>query len=304
NIADLDNDGVPEIVLGASVFSADGKLLWEGNVGRGSTGHGVYSVVADLDGDGKQEVIAGRTAYSSTGQVLWTYGSADGYPIVIDVENDGTPEIVLRTDVAKIVVLDRLGKAKYGPFTIPNPPQDACPASISAADFDGDGRPELAVPAGNAMHMMKPATGQIVWSKPIDDYSGQCGASGTAAFDFEGDKIAEVVYHDSTALYAFRGSDGTIVYQEPRTSATIFETPVIADIDNDGHADILTTQDRGAGLKMLNNVTNDWVATRRIWNQYGYHVTNVSEGGAIPRIETPSWTKLNAYRANEPRCSP
>jgi hypothetical protein len=305
SVADLDNDGAPEIVIGASVFSADGRLLWEGSSGRGTAGHGVFSVVADLDGDGRQEVVAGKTAYSATGQVLWTHGATDGLPIVIDVEADGKPEVVLRTDLHSLVVLDGAGNKKYGPHALPNTPQGACLSSISAADFDGDGKPELAVPAGDAIVMME-ATGAVKWTHPIDDFSpnGQCGASGAAAFDFEGDGVFEIVYHDSRNVYAFRGTDGTVVFKDGRFSATIFETPVIADVDNDGHADILMTQDAGPGLTLLNNSTNDWVGTRRVWNQYAFHVTNVAEGGAVPRIEPPGWKKVNGYRVNEPRCVP
>ncbi len=32
-----------------------------------------------------------------------------------------------------------------------------------------------------------------------------------------------------------------------------------------------------------------WVATRRIWNQHTYHVTNVYEDGTVPVVEPASW---------------
>lgn len=300
SIADLDADGSPEIVLGASAFDANGKLLWEGTAGQGSTGHGPISVVADLDGDGKSEVIAGNSAYRADGTVYWTYGASDGLSIVVDTDADGSPEIVLRTDSTEFVVLNSNGTKKHGPVTFASA-QGACAAAISAADFDGDGRPELAVPAGDTFYLFKP-DGRVMWQKAIDDYTNQCGASGASAFDFEGDGKYDAVYHDQNQLYVFSGANGTVIYSAPRYSATIWEVPVIADVDNDGHADILITQSSSPGLKLMNNSTNDWIATRRIWNQHTYHVSNIAESGAVPRVEGAGWRRFNAYRVNEPRC--
>ena len=40
--------------------------------------------------------------------------------------------------------------------------------------------------------------------------------------------------------------------------------------------------------------------TRRIWNQHTYHVSNVSERGVVPRVESPNWLEpaLNNFRQN------
>ena len=44
-----DGEGLPEIVFGAAVYSADGTLLWEGNGSIGHNGQGPISCIADLD---------------------------------------------------------------------------------------------------------------------------------------------------------------------------------------------------------------------------------------------------------------
>ena len=48
------------------------------------------------------------------------------------------------------------------------------------------------------------------------------------------------------------------------------------------------------------DLSNNWVRTRRIWNQHTYHVTNVTEDGQIPRHEAPNWLDpgLNNFRQN------
>lgn len=102
---------------------------------------------------------------------------------------------------------------------------------------------------------------------------------------------------------------------------------MVADVDNDLHAEIVlasnnygfmscpTTPDLGAcelariaagenvgtnGVRVFASPTRDWGRTRRIWNQHTYHVTNVSEAGAIPSHERPNWSSpgLNNFRLN------
>ena len=55
------------------------------------------------------------------------------------------------------------------------------------------------------------------------------------------------------------------------------------------------TGDACTDLDQLDN----WVGTRRIWNQHGYYITNVNEDGTIPRQEVPNWQVFNNFRQNE-----
>jgi hypothetical protein len=57
--------------------------------------------------------------------------------------------------------------------------------------------------------------------------------------------------------------------------------------------------DRG-GIEIWEDSHNNWVRTRRIWNQHAYSVTNVTEDGQIPRVPEPNWThsRLNNFRQN------
>jgi hypothetical protein len=54
---------------------------------------------------------------------------------------------------------------------------------------------------------------------------------------------------------------------------------VIADTNRDGHADIIIGENsyNGGmpGLEVWSGMQNDWVRTRRVWNQHAYHITNV-----------------------------
>jgi hypothetical protein len=136
-----------------------------------------------------------------------------------------------------------------------------------------------------------------------DDCSSR--ATGSSVFDFEGDGSAEVVYADSTTFRIFRGSDGTILYKDDtHRSNTRLEMPIVVDVDNDGKSEIVVPEpnndsDHG-GIEIWEDADDNWVRTRRIWNQHAYSVTNVTEDGQIPRVPEPNWTRsrLNNFRQN------
>src|SRR5439155_14190077 len=98
------------------------------------------------------------------------------------------------------------------------------PATIH--DFDGDGHAEYAMSSAS-YYTVYHADGSIKWSAPVSDESGI--AAGTA-FDFLGSGVAEAMYADEHQLYVFDGI-GHPLLTMPRTSGTLSEYPVVADID-------------------------------------------------------------------------
>ncbi len=312
-VADLDQDGSPEIIYGDTVFDSSGHVLWHMSKTIGDNGQGVTPIAADVDGDGFLELIGGPTAYHADGGVLWsTSGIADGMALIADVDGDGKPEVIERPDALDVIVLDGLTGAVKKKITFPagadaGVADSVCPGAPTAADFLGNGSMQIGVPSGNWFYLVRGDTGEIVWQHPTEDYVDQCGASGAAAFSFFGDGKTDVVYADSENIYVWRG-DGTQVYKADRESSTLFETPVVADVDNDGHADIvITNQGIGGtsnGLTVLSDSSNNWPATRRIWGQWNYHVTDYNENGTIPRVEQAPWLKTKLWRGNPAECVP
>jgi hypothetical protein len=141
----------------------------------------------------------------------------------------------------------------------------------------------------------------VNWSANVQDGSGW--AAGTA-FDFDGNGVAEAMYADETNLYVFDG-DGQPLLSVPRSAKTLSEYPVVADVDNDGSAEIVVVSDSGfqnnqtaPTVQVIRDIEDRWIQPRRIWNQHTYHVTNVREDGVIPQFEKPSWQKLNTFRTN------
>jgi hypothetical protein len=141
----------------------------------------------------------------------------------------------------------------------------------------------------------------VNWIANVQDGSGW--AAGTA-FDFDGNGVAEAMYADEINLYVFDGN-GQPLLSVPRSAKTLAEYPVVADVDNDGSAEIVVVSDSGfqnnqtaPTVQVIRDIEDRWIQPRRIWNQHTYHVTNVREDGKIPQFEKPSWQKLNTFRTN------
>jgi hypothetical protein len=110
-VADFDGDGLPEVGVAGlsqySVFDTDGTLMWSNptsDFSSSKTGSSVF----DFEGDGAAEVV-----YADE-HTLWIYdgltgaieleqdGHASGtlmeYPLVADVDNDGSTEIIVTSN--------------------------------------------------------------------------------------------------------------------------------------------------------------------------------------------------------------
>jgi uncharacterized repeat protein (TIGR01451 family) len=296
-LADLDRDGLPEIVVGATVLDHDGVRRWVGTAGRGdNTNLGPLSLVADLDLSGNPEVVAGNTAYRSNGTVVWQRSLGDGFNAVGNFDADPFPEIVLVTN-GSVYLLQHDGTTAWGPVAIPGGGRGGPP---TVADVDGDGQPEIGV-AGSSRYVVFETNGAVKWQAVIQDNSSN--VTGSSVFDFDGDGRAEVVYGDERFLRIYRGSDGTVLYQFAKGSATTYELPVVADVDADGNAEIVAIANNyfigpQTGIFVIGDAADSWLPTRELWNQHTYRVTNVNDDGSIPRREDPSWRTHNTYRLN------
>jgi hypothetical protein len=344
SIADLDADGHPEIIQGRVVLDGeDGAFSWKGDGGVGINAFlGPVSAASDLDLDGALEVLAGNTAYDALGTELWTFdfnGDAgtgcsapgayecDGFVATGNFDSDDQGEVVIvRAGVVYLVNHDGTPMMLAGaPVSIPIPKLD-CAANEggppTVADFDGDGQAEIGVAAADYYVVVDlecladplPAFCSdpgIRWKVTNEDCSSR--ATGSSVFDFDGDGKAEVVYADEQTFRVFDGPTGATVLSIPNHSHTRLEMPIVADVDNDGNAEIVFAENGyggpGQGIRVYGDPSDSWVPTRRIWNQHSYHVTNVTELGAIPLGEPINWLTpsdatsagvMNNFRQNLP----
>ncbi len=298
-LADLDNDGNVEILVNNEVYDHEGNVLWAAPLGSTATGHGSATAAADLDDDGDLEIVLGNAAYHHDGTPYYATALRAGFPQIANLDGDPEPEILL-TNSDGLSMLEHDGQIKYSDLR-PTGDQGSSttwnkPATVH--DFDGNGIAEFAM--GSALHYtVYNGDASIVWMATVSDKSGS--AAGTA-FDFLGDGTAEAMYADEVSIFVFN-EVGAPYFAVMRQSATAIEYPIVADLDNDGSAEIAVTSEDIFGfghptVQVIRDKLDRWIQARRIWNQHAYHVTNVNEDGTIPQFERPSWKALNTYRTN------
>jgi hypothetical protein len=289
--ADMDGDGRSEVIFGREIFDSDGNLLGKGE-------HGIaraMTFAVDMDDDGQLEVVAGNAIYEMDGSAAWSDGGTDGMTAVADFNLNGQPELV-RVGGSVVQVLSPFGDNVAWTTSVPGGGGGA----PTVADFDGDGLPEVGV-AGLAYYTVFDTDGTVMWSNPVSDYSSS--VTGSSVFDFEGDGDAEVVYADEHTLWIFEGATGAILMaQEGHASGTLFEFPLIADVDLDGSTEIIVASNNYAysgwnGITVIGDADQSWAPARPIWNQVGYHITNVNDDGTIPAVQQRNWETWNSFRA-------
>ena len=328
SIADFNNDGYPEVYVGNGIFDlATLKRLCvgpeNGNKGlcyRGSP-NTVYphrsnfaiSYAYNILGDNNLELICGNTIYdvniqsrtnpelnSITVNETITPPSGfpqDGHVTIADLDLDGNIEVVVVKDLTDDCVEDDYYFYAYRPsngeilFQHRFPCRGAGLPSI--CNIDEDPHPEILfidyqydVPS-ELLYCWRYTTENgltLLWTTHHGDASGM---TSLAFFDFDSDEIPEIIHRDLNNLVIMDGT-GNLIFSYPMHSGTATEHVIIADINNDGHAEIVTNGlleyyngNNGFG-SLVSFSSPSWPAARPVWNQYAYNITNVNEDLTIP----------------------
>ncbi len=322
-IAQLDGVGGAEVIIGHEIFDGSGGTLGyttsDGGVPNGQSGAGI-AVVSDLFGDGTRDAIFGNIATDASGTTTWSSPNADGLTAVSDLDGDGVSEIILATwgwlDITdsagnQIVDLPLAGEISGG---YGGPPL--------VADLDGDATLDVVVAGvdtltaySGALLMAGPSdlSAAVLWSiAPTEQVNGLLGASG---FDIDNDGDDDVIFADEEELFILDGPTGSNLLDDTVTdfdpglpsSESLFEYPTIADLDDDGSAEIVLASsqhtdnyDAGqwSGVRAIGSASSSWPDAPAAWPMHGYTPSLTDEGlsSTDPGTTDPEWMGSRTFR--------
>ena len=280
-IADINNDDVPDVVVGAPGERVGGEELGRVHLYSGATGARVRSFNAFDEG-----VLLGRS---------FDYGAA--VAVFGDANDDDVPDLVVGAPGWSILssaigggfhtpgrafLVDGLDGSRIEDYVAPNLEVDGSfGASLAVlSDINGDGLPEVAVGApsdrsgqvlAGRVYVFNGATGAQLYgiSSPNSINSGNFGGQVAAIEDLNGDTFADIVVTadneksgtlaSTGRVYIFSGDTGNhlLTLNSPDAAAYMFfgnAMDVVADFNGDGLDDVVATVGTGTRLKQATGI--------------------------------------------------
>jgi hypothetical protein len=266
--ADIDGDGKIEVVFGNSILS--NTLTLKKNLTNVGDAQPSTVTLANLDvaSPGLEVIVNGSSVFSSAGNLLWS-GSCRGYSAVSDVDNDGSSELVcMGWNSNKLTLFSKTGVVIWQSL-VPKLPDDPSEGGgpPNVGNFLGDEKFEIGL-AGGDYYVVFDHLGKEVWKERTTDRSSR--RTGSTIFDFNGDGKMEVIYNDEQKLRIYSGESGQVLWETDNPSGTLWEYPVVANVDDDISSELIVSSPTLGGLRVFEDPKNLWMYSRRVWNQYSY----------------------------------
>jgi len=263
SIADIDNDGFPEIVFG----SGDGKIHVLGHNGterwNKSVGYHGYDITSsptlyDIDGDENLEIVVSTFdkvyMFNSTGFEMYNFSITNwtepclittnppmmiSSPVVADINNDTEPEIVFGSINGRIYVLNSTfseiwNKTFYAwvegscgaPVRDGGLYRDGVSSTPATADLDNDGKMEIIFQTrSGAMHVFH-WDGTPFWNYTVNSIMLTKPYSSTAWSSPSVNENIILIGSDDACLYAFSGN-GTLLWKSNESKSPIKPAPAV-----------------------------------------------------------------------------
>lgn len=259
-IADIDNDGVDEVLHGEfmgyviCINAVTGVEEWEIDVDGGNSWVQTAPTILDLDGDSNLDFVVATWGFGDTSfirayrgydqHVLWTsylpqdvmyHGAA-----YADIDKDDKPELSIGSYDGTLYVLNGEDGSLKWQYTFPGSTYIGAPTSI--ADLNNDDSLEIIAFAGYQVACFSPS-GIKLWDKNVPGYASSF--RGAAIADVSEDDTLDIVFGASNGVvYAWSGASGADIWEvdlrahHDSSDFEIDHAPVIGDFDIDNDLDV------------------------------------------------------------------
>ena len=292
-VVDFNFDGLPEVYVDNYIISGQtGDILIDIPGQTSNLGNYSITMPADIFQDSEcgsctgLEYVLGNKVYAidlatnsfnelTTGTSLPATLSG----ITIDWNLDGDFEI-LSFDFNNIYLWD----PKSGDVLNTYPSIEDNRGIPNVGNLDNDPEPEFSFIIVDELIAIDNDFSEL-WRRPIKDGSG---FTGITLFDFNGDGLNEIVYRDEENMRILNGLNGNDIALSPCKSGTGYEYPIVADIDNDNEAEIMSVcgdtdlAQNGVLTIFSSGPETTWSDTRPVWNQNRYFNLHVNDDLTIP----------------------
>ena len=231
--ADLNSDGLYEILVGPAVYDVDGQLLWSFDPSLLLSAGVSAPMVLDVDGDGFSEVFFGNEMRSHQGDLIRTFSGVDNFQFSShfaygNFDSDAALEIVISDQQPTghhLRLIDDDGSLLWKISA-------GATMRIHTADFDLDGQSEI---YSSNIHTMFDGDGEVLWEQ-----SGFWRNPGAAVLDLDADGVLDIARFESRGLTVYDGESGslsTVIAAPGITGNTTL--PVFVDTNNDGSGELV-----------------------------------------------------------------